>query len=154
MLQSLPQTMFEGPPAGAIAQDMDRITYLLTIHHEYSADKPFTIDHRFSDRLATSEQSYNRIIKVGEQWQSVDTAWVKELSFLVLVNNKPKYLSNPSEEQKAEDAKKIVELGYPGTPPWIIRPGRPFVAEPSELQDCKIRCQQGIAEVTVSAIPR
>lgn len=149
-----PSIIADAPPEGAIAQDIDRLTFVCTVYHQHSDKSPVAIDCRYSVLLETSEQLYSRDLKVDGCWKDVESGWLNKVGFLVIENHKPKYLTNPSAEQIAEDAKRIVEVAFDGHKPWLIRPGSILPAEPSDMSGLKIRCQHGCADVTISALPK
>lgn len=147
--------LIPAPPPGALSQDTDRITLHFVFHHEHFCRQPITIEMRASEMLETVDSPFSReSFQVGKEWQAIDTAWLNRVSFLIIRNHEQKYLSKPNEEQKLEDKKRILELGYEGHPPFLVRPGRMFLAEPSEVLGMRMRCQYGVAEVSVAAIPR
>jgi hypothetical protein len=142
------------PPLTKDQNQVDRLTGIVTYHHQHPGADVFTMDIRFSDALETTEQPYHRRMTIGPVWIPVDLGWIETPSVLIVKNNAGHYERNPSAEQKEEDAAKIVELRFEGSKPWLIRPGRPFVGEPSETAGLHLRCQHGTVEVTVVAIPR
>lgn len=139
-------------PQAAVARRV--LTCVTTITHRHPAGNPTHIDCRFSELLQSDEHPYARPFKVGQEWKEIDTAWIEEASLLVVQNPKISYAMQPSQEQKEFDDQRILELAYPDSPPWLIRPGRIFIAEPSDLAGLRIRSQQGTAEVMLTAIPR
>jgi len=147
-------TVIPAPPSGAIAQDIDRLTCILMVRHEHGGDDPKSIDCRYSALLETKEQMYSRRLKVGQNWVEIETGWVNSPGLLVIQNHPTKFATNPTKEQRDEDQKRFLEISYDGNKPWLVSPGRFFVAQPSDLAGCKMRCVQGTAEITISAIPQ
>lgn len=90
-----------------------RITVLETLYHQgVLGEKPTTVECQFERELESDEQPYQRRCKVGEDPQPLDVGWIEEVGEIHIQNNEGRSLQvQPTEEEKAETAKKSLSLG-------------------------------------------
>jgi hypothetical protein len=126
-----------------------------TIYHAATGCEPTAAESRFARKLETDEQPYTRRITVTQEWQQVDTGWITEAGMLRLANKEGEGLQvQPTAEERAAMASKIVELSVDGSAPWLIFPGESFRGMPSELESLRVRCRSGEARCLITIFPR
>lgn len=133
-----------------------RITIVDLLYHQPTAGgaAPVVVESRFEHKVTSDEQPYVRITKVGGDWQTLDTGWVKHPSFVVITNNEGTFLEKqPSPAERAEVAAHVIELGSDNYCLLLIRPGESLRLSPVDASDWQIRCSAGSARVTISAFP-
>jgi hypothetical protein len=149
------------PQRGARA----RFTVVETVYFQPASAEPTQTGSRFCRWVGTDEQPYKRQTKVGESWVPLDAGWLKEAGMLVLANKEGEFFRvNPTEEERTETAKKIVEVGlYTGvskeTGQSVIEPfARVHPAEstrftPLDLSVIRLRCLSGDAKILLTLLP-
>jgi len=144
----------------------DMLTVVEMVHHRRVDGTGDTVESRFSRLLETHEQLYQRHLTIGTEWERLDLGWLDKagISMLVLTNNEGKnLLVNPSDEEQAAIAERVVEIGYsldkgpdldpcPGT--WLIPSKESFRGFPSRPDLLMARCERGPAKCTLTLIPR
>lgn len=135
-----------------------RMTVIETIYHQAPNDEPTSFTSRFSRSLETDEQPYARKLKVGESWQPLDRAsiWLAEAGLLRLVNEEgTNWPTNPTPEQLAEVAAKVVEIGFGAdTAAILVPPGESVRFSPADLALIRLRCRSGTARCALALLPR
>lgn len=132
-----------------------RITVHSMVHHELKDDQPTTTEMRFWMPLETDEEPYQRRKKVGEQWEALDLGWISDPSFICVENleGRPEAVQ-PSPEEMAAIAARVLELSFDGKESWLINPRQHFLGLPSSAKSILIRCQSGVAAYRVTIFPR
>jgi hypothetical protein len=127
------------PPSDPVLSNADRITAQFHCHHEHLGSPPVSCGGNFASMLETCEQPYVRRVKLGENWEPLDTGWLarKPVSLICLRN--VTRISSPHQVPSQEDLKDLSERVIllkcgPGVSEWQIKPGRFFVAEPAEMK--------------------
>jgi hypothetical protein len=136
----------------------DSINVLETVYHRAGLNEAKAINTVFSRPLTNTEelQPYERNCRVTEEWQLVDTGWLgDQVGMLIIKNREGKYDRIPTEGQKKEDAKRVLEISYDegATPPWIVLPQESFRGHPSLVDGLKMRSRHGQIRVTIAAFP-
>lgn len=152
--KDLLEQMKENPIANA-----DRITCRLLLHHEHCCDGPVSFESTFSDMLETMEQPYQRRSIVNEKWKVLDIGWIKDSggASLILIENRAKIGQQvtPTQEQKDDLAKKVLEISFDGlTSAMLIRPGRFQQFEAADIGKVCIRSASGDCPINLIALPR
>ena len=132
-----------------------RLTVIETVYHQEPGSDPTSFTSSFPVLLESGEQPCIRKLKVGEVPHSLDT-WLKTVSELVIRNDESTYRNTPgrpSETERANVAKRIIEVSSAGQIIAYVRPGRSCRFEPACFGLLQLRCQQGEAKVTVAAFP-
>lgn len=139
-----------------MAKPKDRLTVVETVYHRPFGQDPTAVETGFTRELKTAEQVYTRRLTATEDWQSLDCGWLESCSSLSIENLAGKNLQVvPSEEERAEIAKQVIEicpLGWDGFP-WLVYPGESMRACPSMVTALRIRCLSGKAKFIVSLVP-
>ena len=142
-------------------QIKDRLTVRETVYHHPFGHNPQAIETRFSHELETTEQLYERHLQVTEEWQPLDCGWLKDkVGMLVIQNDEGHFLYvNPTDEEREAAANRTVEVAYKKPEQscsncWLIPPGESMRARPSHASELAIRCQSGVAEITLYLIPK
>lgn len=144
-----------------------RLTTVSVVYHQPLGEEPHSFLHKTSKPLTTDEQAYTRKLKVTQEWQPIDTGWLTSLSLLLITNEEGKHTTQPTEEEKLAISQRVLEVGInvedgyplsvacPGpTPVFLIGPGDSFSASPYDCSSLYLRCQSGVAKVTVNAFPK
>ena len=137
-------------------QIKDRLTVRETVYHHPFGHNPQVIETRFSHELETTEQLYERHLQVTKEWQPLDCGWLEDnVGMLIIQNDEGQFLYvNPTDEEREAAAKKTVEVSYKDEQGWLIPPGESMRARPSHASELAIRCQSGVAEITLYLIPK
>jgi hypothetical protein len=135
-----------------------RLAIVETLYYQQEDAQPISHDHRFSKPISSSEQAYLRLTFVGEEWQKVDTGWVKECSVIIIKNESGKFSKIPTEDKKEAESKKVLEISIvPHSSPAfaciIIPPQESARFTPKEISCLKIRCAKGESRYTIIAVP-
>ena len=135
-----------------------RLTVVEQVYYQREDSDLQCTENGFSRDLDTDEQQYVRgPMGVGEKWEKLDTGWVEEVAMIVVRNNEGEGLKlQPTEEEKEESAKKIIELSLDSDirgGVWLVPPGESFRGYPSNSSIVYIRCQYGETKFTITAIP-
>ena len=170
------ETLEEVPPEGELyaipvraKPSPARLTIVSVVYHQPLGEEPHSFPHKISRPLLTDEQAYTRKLKVTQEWQPIDIGWLTSLSLLLITNEEGKYATQPSEEEKLAISQKVLEIGFQGkvnyppaydlsslfpTPVFLIGPGDSFSASPCDCESLYLRCQSGVAKVTINAFPK
>lgn len=143
----------------------NRITVVESIYHTEFGQNPSMIDARYSRELDSDEQLYQRRLTATEEWSRLDTGWIEEAGLMVIKNLTGEFLQiSPSEEEKEETKKKILELSYlVGANPfdslseglnWLIPPKETMKAVPSSVKTLFIRSQFGEIKYNLYLFPK
>lgn len=156
----------EVPLAPVVAQQAARCYLLVaeSVYHQEGVSQPTVIaDHfSFTRTLASDEQPYTRRVKVGSEWQALDTGWLDgACGMLVLVNNEGLNRQTiPTAEERQETAARVIELGFCRDRDFaepvafgLVRPGESSRLEPTEPKALYLRCRSGTASVSIGLLP-
>ena len=126
------------------------------------------LDIGFTRILETDDQPYQRRIEVDWGWHLVDLGWLDGGCSMIVVQNREGIFTQvqPTQEERDEAARKIVELSFWEIPAkespryksetsgrWLIYPTECFRGSPSSSQ-LFLRCRHGKARCTITAFPR
>jgi hypothetical protein len=128
---------------------VDQISYL-------APGNPLTLpDTSFSVEVASEEQPYQRLWKVGTKWTPLDCGWVEDAGTVILLNRtNARRQTIPTAEEVKKAAEFVVEVSFGGSrADLLIRPGE-HLRLPLAHNDVQVRCQAGEAKVTIVAFPR
>lgn len=137
-----------------------RITIVNSAYFQPVDGDPKLFDRKWSQALTTDEEPYQRKMKVGEEWQPLESGWLNgEASLLVIQNLKPRFDHNLSEAELKEVEEKAVELGsalYTDQKSVqvfsTVSVGRDVQIEP--IGRLMIRCAKGEAQVQYTFYPK
>ena len=105
----------EGPPPP------NRVTVVETVYFQSPSLAPVTAESRYSyDARDPDLQPYQRTAVVKGQWQPLDLGWLtgQRVGDLVLRHQPPYRATTPTEDQRAEDRSRAIEVGIKvGTDP-------------------------------------
>lgn len=132
----------------------------------------------YSAACQMNEAPYERNLRVTQEWQQLDVGWFrdypdKQPEEMLLINEEGSLLQRiPTEEEKAEIASRIVEVGVATgelldtkvllhasntasifQKVAIIKPGRSLRYSPQEIGRVWLRCRKGVARVSLILIP-
>lgn len=151
-----------GPPAEITGMPVlspppnNRLTVVETVYHQTFGEQPVSVESRFERELQSDEQMYQRRKIATEEWQPLDLGWVEEVGCVVAQNTEGQFLQLiPTPEQRAENAKKILEVAYLPAAGMVfyVPPGESLRLYPSHPKQLVIRCQAGTVKYTVNIIP-
>ena len=133
----------------------DRITVVETVYHQQFNEPTFTIPSRFSRWLETKEQPYQRRCVATEEWQPLECGWIDKPGMLIITNREGRFAQTlPTDEEKVEVDKKIIQLSYNQLKPeWLIPPGESMRGCPGFVKFLYIRCQSGTAQYELYLLP-
>lgn len=132
----------------------DRLTVSERVYHRPIGEEASEFVSAYSHELETQEQPYERNCTATEEWQEVDLGWLKDgVSMLVIRNNEGRRLQrNPTDDVKADIAKRVLLVSPDRSLPWLVRPKESLRGCPSTR--LFIRSQHGPIKYTVFAVPR
>lgn len=137
-------------------QRKDRLTVLETIIHQSAGEEPSQLVNKISRFLDTKEQPFERVLTATESWQPLAPGnWVTKCGMLSVRNQAGKFPHViPTEEQKAEEALRILEIGStPNFADWLVLPLESMRGMPVDVSRLQIRCRKGSAKYTVTVFP-
>lgn len=132
-----------------------RITTVSSVCYQWPGSNPIQFETRSYRWLEEDVQPWERRCKATEEWQPIELGWLDghSVCMIGIINQEGRFPHRlPSEEQKAEAARKILEIGTPELF-WRVHPGESFHGDPSSISNLKIRCQSGEAKFLFYAIP-
>lgn len=136
-----------------------RITVVESVYYSDQEHDPIGVESRFS-RAVSNEQVYIRHCVATEEWQKLDCGWLSEnVGMLCIKNEGTTRQTNPTDEERAEDDKKVLKIGYTQEPDdepngfWLVPPGESFRGYPQWPSDLRIKCQSGEVKFIVSVYP-
>lgn len=132
-----------------------RLTVVETIYHQDADGQPTAVEANYARWLASDEHPFQRRLKVGEEWQRLETGWLEDVSLLVLTNEEGKGLQTiPTDEERVALAARIVEVGTPGSEAdWLILPGESLRGRPAAMRQLRFRCRAGTARCVLTLFP-
>jgi hypothetical protein len=144
---------------------LDRITVLESVYYRPYNQQPIALEIRSSRSLKSDEKPYQRQnhkkTVATEEWKEVDFGWLEnDLGLFVIQNDEGSmYETIPTEDEKSEDKKKVLEIGFgtPENPPqdvWLIPPHESFRGSPSSSSNVMIRSQHKEIKYTLTAFPK
>jgi hypothetical protein len=142
-------------PVNTVAAD--RVTALLSFHHERHGRPPHTIEARWSEELKNKQQSYYREMEVGEAMSPLGFEWLHDCVGYFIVHNRTDQnpLVQRSSKEKAETELKWVIVSPAGCRKGVIcRPGRVIMVDAEPGTTYVIRSNYGQADVSLNAFPR
>lgn len=148
--------MAEANPPDQVLEDVDRITANINVYHEHHGEQPHPAASAFSAFLETIEQPYGRRVRLqaGEP-VALETGWVERVGMVLIENRTGKAKKkNPTEEEKADIAKRVVRVTAGGGPGWIVRPGRFMFVEVEDASSVMLQCLHETADLYLNIFPR
>jgi hypothetical protein len=128
----------------------DRLLVVSTVYHQQQGQSAKSVVANFGRYLQGTEDMLQRRIVVREVPVSLPTGWITDASLLVVQNLEGTDLQTiPTEEQKKQRAKRVVELNGM----WLIHPGETFQGCPAQLSELILRCCSEHALVSITLIP-
>ena len=149
----------QAEPTPAPTPRADRLNMHLVAHHEHCCDDPASLDCRWSESLASTEEPYKRRSKPATAPQPIDTGWLPAsgISHIILRNTSGQRASavQPTPAELAAEKALVIYVGFAGDdrPLWRIRPGKFMVGEPADLPLLRVWAAAPGAELTVVAYP-
>ena len=143
----------------------DRLTAQFAIHHEHFGEEPVSMNNTFSKMLGSEEEPYVRRGQVGEEWTEVETSWVKDPGYIVIVNRTGSDLQvDPTKKEKDRMGRQIIEvclsLKYAKEPPEGDQPcteipmGEPGIFQPSAGTKLFFRSKHEMTKFRLFVFPR
>lgn len=162
-------------PVTAAPRSRPRVTVVEQAYYQSPDDQPRVVETRCTQDLTTDEQPYLRLMKVTEEWHRIDHGWIEDASWMIVSNEEGRVGTViPSREDQEAASARVVELGWefaapdegprtmhsppkPAPPPVLgvieIKPGTSIRIQPRFLRAIRLRCQRGMARVTVNLFP-
>lgn len=155
-------------PAPAV-RPRPRLVVADVLYYQPAGGAPVSRESRFSRWLddAAGDGVYVRPRATAlEEWQPLDTGWVRECAQLLLENLEGKFTQLvPTQEEREAAARLVIQLGIgpePGTEdPWITAFAEVPPGESCRLRPCGgpgtgyyVRCPVGPAKYAVTLVPR
>lgn len=128
-----------------------RVIVRSEIIHERSGKPARTWGQPHAFAVASNEPACDRELTVGEGWQVLELGWVRWPSLLYIKNLETEFRVNPTPEEQAEAAAKVVE--FKGLE-LILSPGRDMQIEPEFKGDVLVRCRKGQTQLLIVAVPK
>lgn len=139
--------------------ERNRLTAVLAVHHEQSQEQPKSFNLNYVSMLTTDHEAYSRRCSCSEEWTALDWGWIPaaDVGFLLIEALEGKGLQvHPTEEEKAESAKRVMEIGYVTSlqDAWPIPPAGFFFVPVERAKDLRIRCRHQATRYRIHVIPR
>lgn len=148
---TMPQEMVPAKPV------LDTINVVETVYHRAGMAEAKSVHNVYSRTLTNADelQPYERNAKATGEWTPIDTGWLNgQVGMLCIKNREGTFTRIPTAEEKAECAKKVLELSYDkGAHSFIVLPGESFRGHPQSMEGLEIRSQHDITRYTVTAFP-
>lgn len=132
-----------------------RLTILETLYYQEPRSEPVSFSCPHSLLLISEEQPCIRRLRVGSTRQPLGT-WLATVSELVIRNDEGNYAEhqgNPTESEVRERERRVIEVYQDGILLAYVPPTRSCRFLPVHFAGIELRCQQGVAQVTVAAFP-
>jgi hypothetical protein len=155
--------------AAPIPMQKPRLTIVECVYYQAPFEDCISAENRYDSAVEADEQPYIRKIKVGEQWQPIDSGWIMTPGLLLIKNEPIRFAVQPTQEQRAEAASKVVEVsvcleekgrtqhsppkGLPMTVTTLL-PGESLRMRPAEFSTLRLRCTGGEASCLIHLFPR
>lgn len=153
-----------------------QLTVLHTVYYQQNDREPVAVETNYVRDLLTREQVYVREMRVGSDWMPLDLAWLRQCSYLVITNELPRWMRQPTEEETAVAAAKVVEIAFvspvlteqemkrrdmfspcqPDRTPvasLLVHPATAQPLVPVNAEGIMLRCRAGVTNVTVRMFP-
>lgn len=134
-----------------------RLSVLNTVYHQPAGEQPMAVVGNYCRWLESDEQPFSRRLRIGEEWQAIETGWIRHAGLVVLKNDEGVFDQvQPTEQERMDAQAKVLEVSCSSGPPeaqWLVRPGESLPATPASTMRLQIRCRQGQARCTVTAFP-
>ena len=134
---------------------VQRITIVDSVYYEAQGAEPLQIKSGYSRMVVSDEQPYMRTLKVSQEYQILDSGWIKECGLLVIKNEEgsnPQKIPTVAEKEAIKG--RIVELCDDHSKLcWLVHPGESLRACPISLVGLKLRCLSETAKVTLAVFP-
>lgn len=104
-----------------VLEQNDRVTVSYRIYYEHQGDGPRGVERSYNELVPAQDEPWSRRCKADEAWQPLDLGWFEEKTHghLVIENLQGQNQSTiPSPEERADTAKRILELGI-----WVVSSG-------------------------------
>lgn len=132
------------------------LTVVETVYYRRDGNNPYQSESRYSRRLESGEQHYERNLRATGEWQKLDTGWIGDnVSALCIYNDQGVFDTNPSPKEKADEALRVIEVSYTKSSDesFLVRPGESMRVLPSKASSLYVRCQFLYANFTLLLIP-
>lgn len=168
-LAGLP-TLPPSPRCPASASNRARLTVSGGVCHQVPGEQPLEVPVRFSRWLESDQDAYHRPrLRVGTDWQLIETGWVKGNPTLLAVANREAPSSTEGPPRVVEVG-VMVDVNLPAAqrtmhsphrvppviaPLFVIRPGesQAWLPAPGSIGLLVMRCATGEARVSLAVVP-
>jgi len=127
------------------------------VYHQVPDGPPSTVGgdaSRFSRELDSDEQVYERHKVAKNEWEPLDCGWIDKCGMLVVRNDEGHFAVNPTEEQRKEVYRRIVEVSFDGVKSRIqVPPQETCRFYPTDVKSIFLRCREGNARYTLCLVP-
>lgn len=123
----------------------------------YQGDTDLAFSQPPFTRMVSSEQPYQRVVTIGEEWVPLDLGWVKEPGMVLVANKAPVRQTYPTPEEAKVAGNAVVELTFNIAGTHSIPNIEILVGEDTRicpLAPIMVRCRSGRAQIVVTAIPK
>lgn len=134
-----------------------RLTVVESIYFQPQNGNPKQVSAGFERKLSSTEDPYERNLKITTTWQKIDWGWLEDVGTFVISNEEGKRLQKiPTPEEEAAIAACVVEISYSqdSKEAWLIPPGESMRGFPKIPQSLFIRCQSETVRIKLFAVPK
>ena len=145
------------PIIGPIPAMRARLVVVESVYHQSPDGQPTSAEGAYARQLDTDEQPYARKCKATEEWRPLDCGWLDRASMLHVVNEEGRFLVQPTDAEREEVNRKLIELAVSVqgslTPFAEIPPHETARFRPVDPKALRVRCRSGAAKFTLTLFP-
>ena len=143
---------------GPIPAMRARLVVVESVYHQMPDGQPTTAQAPpHVCELETDEQPYARKYKATEEWRPLDCGWLDRASMLHVVNEEGRFLVQPTDAEREEVNRKVIELAVSVqgslTPFAEIPPHETARFRPVDPKALRVRCRHGATKFTLTLFP-
>lgn len=141
-----------------------RVTIVSTVYHQVPGDNGSSSPPaRYSCWLESSEDAYDRTVRVGPEWTPLDLGWVGDFASVLSLTNVTKRPPGriPTETELAEEEARVLLIGLEvaiGDQTVVLdfcelRKGETMMLHPVNLGAYRVRASSGECKCSVFLVP-
>ena len=130
-----------------------RLTVVDNVYFQDAGGQPSVVSSRFNTWLESEDQPCPLKLRLTQEWVMLSKSWLTECSMILVEHLGEVRSTNPTEEEKALDASKVVEVAYDGLVVMRVLPGQSARFCPVELMKLSFR-SNATTKCNVTVFPK